>query len=245
MKLRIYLLGLLLIIGTNSWAQSNLPDWTIGIEVGTGYFQNLFDKKANLTAQEDAAADTVLDQRQNASPLAGLTVGLVTSKRLFGALTFDFGIYFSQGGTKYSYTDLRQFTDLKTYTADVNEEYLYRYMEVPLQLGYGIPISQLLSLDINLGVSPSYLFQLLETQEVDFPMGQTLTSEETIKEDIQEFNLNALGGLGINLRFKRLLISVLGNVKMAIFPTLQDNKFYDERTFAINGAIRLSYIIKE
>ncbi|MCP4440999.1 MAG: hypothetical protein GY810_18915 [Aureispira sp.] len=160
-------------------------------------------------------------------------------------MTFDFGVYFSQGGTKYSYTDLRQYTDLKTYTADVNEEYLYRYFEVPLQLGYGIPISQLLSLNINLGVSPSYLFQLLQTQDVTFPIGQALSTKETIKDNIQEFNLNALGGVGINLRFKRVMISVLGNVKMAIFPTLQDNKFYDERTLAVNGAIRLSYILKE
>lgn len=244
MQSRIYLSCLLIIIGTNIFAQSNVPNWTIGVEVGTSYFQNLFDKKEDLTAQEDAAADTVLGQRQKASPLAGLTIGLVTSKKLIGGLTFDFGVYFAQGGTRYSYTDFKQFTDTKTYIAEVDEEYLYRYLEVPLQLGYGIPLLKWLSLDVNLGVSPSYLFQLLQTQEVDFPMGQTLTSEQTIEDDIQEFNLNGLGGLGVNFRFKRVLISILGNAKMAIFPTRQNNKFYDERTLAVNGAIRLSYIIQ-
>ncbi|MCP4439259.1 MAG: hypothetical protein GY810_09995 [Aureispira sp.] len=88
---RIYLFSLLLLFSTTLAAQSNQPNWTIGVEVGTGYFQNIFEKKSDLNTQESAATDTILDQKKNAGPIPGLTVGLVTSKKLFGSMTFDFG----------------------------------------------------------------------------------------------------------------------------------------------------------
>ncbi|MCP4437841.1 MAG: PorT family protein [Aureispira sp.] len=243
------------ILGTLQ-AQEQQGKWSVGIEVGAGYFNNVYNKTKEVKGDESQIelAENLITSRKKYLGLPAFNAGVIVNRRLLDKWAINFGLSYAQGGTVHVNKNPTYSSNYTGGSVSDNDWKIktgerFHYIELPVRLNYKTPISSKLTWTSGIGGISSYLVKSTAFSKAkNKTTGENLSfkkGDDSYMDNYRRFNIHGIVETGIDLHFSRFVLSVLGSFRMAIMPAVkaESSTYYEERPFMVNGSLRLAYLI--